>query len=78
VLNRYYYFNVFVDDEFEQDREVSLKMLKCLARVPFLFVLVGNCFGDIEQDDAPSTDDVGDEFCCCGDDEYGICVEFNE
>jgi hypothetical protein len=58
----YYYFNVFVDDdEFEQDREVNLKILKCFDNVPF-FVVVGNCLGDIEQDDAPSTDEDGEEF----------------
>jgi len=66
----YYYFNVFVDDdEFEQDREVNLKILKCFDNVPLLVVVVvvvevGNCLGDIEQDDAPpSTDDDGEEFC---------------
>lgn len=80
----YYYFNVFVvddDDELEQDREVNLKILKCFANVPFLLlvVVVGNCFGDTEQDDAPWMDDVGEEFCwSCGDDEYGICDEFDE
>ncbi len=74
----YYYFNVFVDDdEFEQDREVNLKILKCFDNVP-RFVVVGNCFGDIEQDDAPSTDEDGEEFgWCCGDDEYGIAWWFN-
>lgn len=61
----YYYFNVFVDvDEFEQDREVNLKILKCFDNVPFFdVVVVGYCFGDIEQDDVPSTDDDGEEFC---------------
>ncbi len=63
----YYYFNVFVvDDGFEQDREVNLKILKCFDNVPFLVVVVvvvGNCFGDIEQDEAPSIDDDGEEFC---------------
>jgi hypothetical protein len=61
----YYYFNVFVDDdEFEQDREVNLKILKCFDNVPFLIVGGNCCLGDIEQDDAPSTDDdVGDECC---------------
>ncbi len=64
----YYYFNVFVDDDgFEEDREGSLKILKCFDNVPFLVVVVvvvvRNCLGDIEQDDAPSTDDDGEEFC---------------
>jgi hypothetical protein len=65
--NIYYYFNVFVDDdEFEQDREVNLKILKCFDNVPFLIVGGNCCFGDIEHDDdAPSIDDVGDECCCC-------------
>ena len=74
----YNYFIVLVDDGFEQDREFNLKRLKCFDNVPFLFVVI-NCFGDIEQDDAPSTDDDGEEFCWfCGDDEYRVTCWFDE